>query len=113
MWRSVLVAVTAAVVLVCTEPLGVGGDVVSPTADSLRVCVAMHLYAREGTVFVLTDRTESVVRMVMIGDDSWENDTVYVPVGNSCRLTRNNNMPLGFEIDSRDFVTGSDTSINW
>jgi hypothetical protein len=113
MWRSVLVAVTAAVVFVCTEPLGVGGDTLSPTTDSLRVCVAMRLYAREGTVFVLTDRTESVVRMVLIGDDSWESDTAHIPVGNSCRLTRNNNMPLGFEIDSRDFVTGSDTSINW
>ncbi len=113
MWRSVLVAVTAAVVFVCTEPLGVGGDVVSPTADSLRVSVAMHLYAREGAVFVLTDHTESVVRMVLIGDGGWQDYTAHIPVGNSCSLTRNNNMPLGFEIDTRDFVTGSDTSINW
>lgn len=112
MWRSVAVAVTCAVVLVCTEPMGtaeVDNGVDSPACAQ----IAIRLSTYEGGSYVLMDRTASVVRAMMHSDGDVYVDTVYIPIGNECVLTHNELRPVsGYHKTTIRFVVHSDTSIN-
>lgn len=112
MWRSVMVSVVAAAVLVCTETSSTvsGVDVVQ---EAERTVVALRLYVRNGSMFVLQDKTESVTRLVVGGDGSWCSDTVNVPTGNACTLTRYENVNGTVGVSSRAFTAASDTLIQW
>jgi len=112
MWRSVAVAVTCAVVLVCTEPTG---TVDTDDGVDAPVCaqVAIRLSTYEGGSYVLMDRTASVVRAMMHSDGDVYVDTVYIPIGNECVLTHNELRPVsGYHKVTRKFVVHGDTSIS-
>lgn len=112
MWRSVVVAVVAACVIVCTESTSTVTGTNGPDATA-SARVALRLYGSDGTQYVLQDKTASITRLVMVCADGWKNDTVYVPVGNACRLTQYDNTSTGIDATERYFTAFGDTTIRW